>query len=285
MNSKTKYGIPLCRYNPKKNNVVEILLIKRRYSYHFLIFVMCYYKKTDIEYLRYLLDNMSFAEKIDIISMQYSQMWYRICLNNPEKYFNITDVYKTNNFSKHPVKSRFSNVEIHKLYYEKKSKFEQNFLSDNGIFLRKLVQQSSDAEIIWEIPKGGKNRILSKTGYKLETDIDCAIREFYEETSISNEKFRILYDVEPVVDSFIDDKVRYTTIYHIATLRNPDEMFTPHIDFRNFDQITEVEQIKWVSLEEIRFFNLPKSVHDRLINLYIKIIKLYKKSNKFKKLA
>lgn len=285
MNTRKSYGISLCRYNKKEHNQIEILLIKHRYSYHFLSFLMGYYKKNDNSYLLYLLNNMTFAEKIDIISMQYSQMWYRVWLNNPEKFFNLTDVYKNTNFSKHPIKNRYSNTEIHKIYYDKKSKFDSNFLSDNGAHLRALVQQSSDAEILWEMPKGGKNKTQFGKSYKYETDVDCAIREFYEETSISNEKYQILYNINPIIDSFIDNKTKYTMIYYIAALRNPDDLFTPHIDFRNFDQITEVEQIKWVSLTEIKFFNLPKPMHDRLINLYTNIIRLFKKNNKFKKLT
>lgn len=283
MKTKTSYGIALCRYNKEKNNNVEILLIKKRYSYHFLSFVMGFYKKNDNKYIKHLFDNMSFSEKIDILGMQFSQMWYRIWLNNPEKYYNITDVYKNTDFANHPIKNKYSNAEIYKLFFQKKSRFENNFLKDKGLKLRNMILQSNDAEILWEMPKGGKQSIIGKP-FSSESNIDCAMREFYEETSIENDKYKILYDIAPLIDSFVDNDTNYKTVYYIATLYPQYQDLTPKIDFKNFEQITEVKQIKWVSLAEVKFFNLTQVVHNRLIKLYANVIKKFKKYNKFKKL-
>lgn len=281
MKSKVSYGIALCRYNKEKNNRIEILLIKKRYSYHFMSFVMGHYKKSDTAYLKHLFNNMSYAEKIDIISMQFSQMWYRIWLNNPDKYYNIVDVYKNNKFSSSPLDHKYDNSSIHKMYMERKLKFESSFLKDNGKRLRSLIQQSSDSEILWEIPKGGKNTALING--KEETNIDCAIREFYEETSIKDNKYKIIYNAKPIIDSYVDNDINYKTIYYVASL-NPPYDYKPYIDYRNFDQIAEIEQIKWVSLAEIEFFNLSAPIHARLIRLYKEIIKTFKKNSKFRKL-
>lgn len=283
MKTKTSYGIALCRYNPSKNNNVEILLIKKRYSYYFLSFVMGHYKKSDIKYIKHLLDNMSFSEKIDILGMNFSQMWYRIWLNNPEKYFNIADIYKNTNFSNQQIGNKFSNAEIYKLYFQKKNRFDKNFLKDNGKKLRFLLQQSSDSEILWEMPKGGKQTPTIDTPFKIETNIDCAMREFYEETSIKSDKYQILYNVEPLTDSFVDNDTNYKSVYYLSIV-NPKETFTPQINFKNFDQIVEVEQVRWVSMNEIRFFNLSKTMHNRLIQLYTGIIDKFKKYNKQQKL-
>jgi ADP-ribose pyrophosphatase YjhB (NUDIX family) len=283
MKTRTSYGIALCRYNKEKNNAIEILLIKKRYSYYYLTFVMGYYKKGDLKYLKYLFDNMSYSEKIDILSMQYSQMWYRIWLNNPEKYYNIIDVYKDTNFSKYPLEGKFSASEIYKNYICLKNRFEKNFLKDDGHLLQSLIQKSTDAEVLWEIPKGSKNHVHGNSYEVLpETNIDCAMREFFEETSIKNDKYKVLYDVEPIIESFIDNDIIYKMVYYIAEIRKDTPPFTPHIDYRNFDQVTEVEQIKWTSLPEINFFCLSKTLHNRLIKLYTNIIKSYKKSNKKK---
>lgn len=275
MRTKLSFGTALCRYNTEKNNVIEIVLVKKRYTYYFFSFVMGHFNKKDTKYIKYLFNNMTFAEKIDIISMQYSQMWYRIWLNNPEKCYNIIDVYRTHKFSTNPIENRYTNMEIYKLYSDCKAKFEKAFLMDidKGKRLRTLIQNSSDAEILWEIPKGGK-----KVGFTDETNIDCAIREFSEETSIRSDKYKIIYDIDPIVISHIDNDIIYKTYYYIAKLKNNNN-FIPYIDFRNFDQITEIEQIKWVSLAELDFFNLSPSMHNRLKNLYITIIKLFKKNN------
>lgn len=290
MKTKTSYGVALCRYNKEKNNRTEVLLIKKRYSYHFMAFVMGRYSRSNIPYLRYLFNNMSYAEKIDIISMQFCHMWYRIWLNNPEKYYNITDIYDNNNFSRKPIENKYSSVDIYKVYLIHKNKFENNFMKDNGVALRNLIQQSSDSEVMWEIPKGGKlhnpRQINFSPEFRItseETDIDCAIREFYEETSVSPNKYSLFYDTAPIVHSHIDNDVNYKTIYYIAKLNNKSQDFKPFIDYRNFSQITEIEQIKWVSMSDLDFLTLSPVIHKRLNNLFVKVISTFKKSNKFKK--
>jgi 8-oxo-dGTP pyrophosphatase MutT (NUDIX family) len=139
-----------------------------------------------------------------------------------------------------------------------------------------LIHRSLSAEIIWEIPKGRKNP--GEASY-IETNLDCAMREFYEETSIDDTKYKICYNIEPIVNSFVDEKIIYKTIYYIAELRDQSENLIPHINYKSFHQISEIEQIKWVSLAEINFLNLPEPIHERLIMLYKTIMKKFKKRN------
>ena len=67
---KTSYGIALCRFNRDKNLQSEILMIKKRYTYHYFSFVFGHYKKYNNKHLQYLFNNMTFGEKIDILSMK-----------------------------------------------------------------------------------------------------------------------------------------------------------------------------------------------------------------------
>jgi ADP-ribose pyrophosphatase YjhB (NUDIX family) len=249
-------------------------LIKKRYCYGLFSFVMGKYKKNDEKYQMYLLNNMSFAEKIDLISMQFNQPWYRVWLNNPEKYYNIADVYKSSKYYTTPIKELFSNNEIYKLYNEKKAKFESNWGGDGGKKLRSLIQRSTDSEILWEIPKGGKDRISR------ETDIECAIREFEEETGIKYNSYNLLYNVKPVIDSYVDDGINYQSIYYLAMPKNDKCCVNPYIDFKNFDQISEIEQIKWVSGAEIKFLTLSASSHNKITNLFKEITNKFKFYNK-----
>lgn len=273
---KISYGIALC--NRDLNNNIELLLIKKRYTYHFFSFIFAYYKKNNNKYLKYLFDNMTCPEKIDILGMQFSNMWYRIWLTNPEKHFNIKDIYETSTIvpkNKICVKKephdiyKLSAGEAHKLYFNKKNKFDKNFMSDGGSKLQHIINTSNDSEILWEIPKGGKKED--------ETNIDCAIREFYEETSIKYKDYRILYHIPPVEESFKDNGVVYKNIYYIAVLRHDNNCKNIKIDFKSLNQISEVEQVKWVSINEIKFMNLNKTQSNKLINLYKRVIFQYKK--------
>ena len=85
MRKKHSYGVALYRYNIKKNNRIEILFIKKRYTYHYLSFIIGNYESVkDEKYIKYLFDNMTINEKIDILSLNFANMWYRIWLTNPE---------------------------------------------------------------------------------------------------------------------------------------------------------------------------------------------------------
>jgi ADP-ribose pyrophosphatase YjhB (NUDIX family) len=137
-----------------------------------------------------------------------------------------------------------------------------------------LIQRSTDSEILWEIPKGGKDRMSR------ETDIECAIREFEEETGIKYNNYNLLYNVKPVIDSYIDDGINYQSIYYLAVPKDAKCCVNPYIDFKNFDQISEIEQIKWVSSAEIKFLTLSASSHNKITNLFKEITNKFKFYNK-----
>lgn len=262
--TKTSYGIALCRNNPNKNNCVEIILVKKRYSYQYYNFVCGHYNIKNSKDLRLLFDNMSFSEKIDILGMKFSKMWYRIWLDDPEAVFNVRDHYNKNKI----INCQMAESDIYKLYIQKRNKFYQNFPGHAGqTRIKNLVVGSSNSDIYWELPKGRK--------HAAETNIDCAMREFCEETSIPSTKYKILFDIEPVIECHYDSDVVYKNIYYLAKMREGVSL-EPRINFANFEQITEIEQIRWVSMEEIQFMNLNKYIYGRLINLYKSIAKKFK---------
>lgn len=265
MTKKASYGVALCQYNREKNNRVEIMMIKKRYSYAFFNFVFGRYKPNDTKYLGNLFNNMSFSEKIDILGMQFENMWYRIWLSIPSKHFDISDIYDVDAIQ------TLTSAEKYRSFFQKKNKFEKNFVNDGGKRLKELIRQSSDAEIIWEIPKGGKNGN--------ETNMDCAMREFLEETSISQINYKVLYEISPSVEIINDDGLVYQHYYYIAKLRKGIKV-QPKINFDSFAQISEVEQIKWISLEDIEFMNLSNQENAKLKNIFLSIAQKFKKAHR-----
>lgn len=259
---KTSYGIALCRFNNNKNFQSEIIMVKKRYTYHYFNFIFGYYKKYNTKYIQYLFNNMTFGEKIDILSMKFSSMWYRLWLYDPENNHTINKMYNENE------KNYYINL---KCYFRKKSKFESSFLYDNGKKLKGFINNSTDSVTPWEIPKGGINMN--------ETALECAQREFEEETGIKSCNYTILWDIKPIIVSHTDDNVIYRSVYYIAYLNN-DSKWVPKIKFNINSQLSEIEEVRWVSLNEIQFLNLNKTSKNYLVKNYKKIICQFKKKIK-----
>jgi 8-oxo-dGTP pyrophosphatase MutT (NUDIX family) len=163
-----------------------------------------------------LFNGMTVDEKLNILSLNFAQIWYRVWLNTPR---NAT-------------------------YYVAKNKFETTFMPDDGAKLRKLINKSSNSKLIWEIPKGRKRN-------KTEPDIQCAIREFTEETGVAKKNYKIFPSSRHTY-SYIDAGTRYTNTYFVGLTRSDIE---PRINFGLQDQIDEIGDIRWMSIEEIRFID------------------------------
>lgn len=241
---KRSYGIICCRKVPNKG--LQIVLIKKPNTYHFNEFICGHYRKSDISHLKKLFNNMTYHEKIDILSMKFQLMWYRIYKTTPDQMYN--NQYQTKN------------------YLKKKSKFETSFLQDGGVRLKKIIADTTNAETVWEIPKGRKQTFDEK-------DLNTAIREFGEETKIDEKKYKILFHIKPYIETYSDFGTTYQNIYYYADAVGEWE---PSIKFSDGVQISETSAISWCTLSDIKNLKLDKSTHTRLTNMFVKISKKYK---------
>jgi 8-oxo-dGTP pyrophosphatase MutT (NUDIX family) len=80
-----------------------------------------------------------------------------------------------------------------------------------------------------------------------ELDIDCAIREFDEETSYKQSDYHLTG--ETLVEDFKGtDNIRYKHIYYLAELS--DNAYPPIFDINNKYQVEEIKSIGFYTLEE-----------------------------------
>lgn len=276
---KKTYGISVCRYN---NNKLEILMVKKRYTYAFFSFVFGYYKKYNNKQLKNLFNNMTLEEKIDILSLNFSIMWYRIWLTNPEQNYNFYNIYKnikhTNNGIKNTNLDKIStdvSIDHNLFFYKKKKIFEEMVLKDDGKKLSKLIQSSFNYNLEWEIPKGGS--LLN------ESNVLCACRELEEETNIKVDDYVLLHDINPIKYTNVDYKITYITNYYIAYLKN-SSTYKPLINFNNKNQISEISDIQWLALNDIKKKNINNckmyNTYNELENIYKLITKEFKKKIK-----
>jgi len=245
---KKSYGIICCRKDPNKG--LQVIMIKKPTTYHFCEFVAGHYRKSDDTHLLKLFNNMTYHEKIDILSLKFNIMWYRIYKSNPDQVFLQSS---GSNYSKH--------------YIKKKAKFESAFLQDGGTRLKKLMCDTLSAETLWEIPKG------RKSDQHDEENINTAIREFSEETNIDQSKYQVLWRVQPYIETYSDFGTTYQNIYYYA---HAIDNWEPTLKFSNGMQISEVSAIMWCSLNDIHNMRLDKHTHSRLVKLFKKITKKIK---------
>ncbi len=198
----------------KHEGKVKVLLVSKRITYNYAMFVNARYDPKDRRHIRDLFDGMTFDEKLDILSKNFDQIWYRMWLNNN----------RTAQF--HIARNRFESV----------------WLVDGGARLKTVISRSRSIERIWEVPKGRKKR-------PQETELECAIREFTEETGIDSAKYRVLPQV-CVKKDFIDREVRYSQTYFAAAA---DEDCNMASNILLSTQVSELGAFKWMTPEEIRF--------------------------------
>ncbi len=172
----TSFGVACCRI---KDGKPEILIICKRNTYAYRNFVHAVYNIKNNSDMIKMFSQMTLDEKLEILSLNFSQIWYRAWFNQTKG----------------------------KSYFRSKTRFVTNFLQDGGKRLKGLISKSSNSIPIWEIPKGKKDHN--------ETDIVASMREFYEETGIRKHRYKI-FPMRQNIYSYIDAGVRYRNVYYTA---------------------------------------------------------------------
>jgi 8-oxo-dGTP pyrophosphatase MutT (NUDIX family) len=257
---KESVGIALCRRCPKSHNL-QLMMVHKRVSYSFIHFVFGKYKLEDNPYsdISKLLNEMSVNEKLQILSMNFDNLWYIIWLKIPS--CNKNTYYR--NWLRLYCDTNILNMNIKDFYTYCKKKYTMLISSDNGVKLGETVMKSKHIKnFLWEIPRGRIN--------ENESMINCAIRELKEETNIDSTQYKICFDIQPFIFIRTYAEVKHKHIYYVATmLPNIAKTFEPEILFRNIHQITEVDNIRWLSLTDMN--HIPNS--NQVKNLAKKIFK------------
>lgn len=257
MKVKNSFGIALLRFNYIKNKY-EILIVKKRVSYAFVDFVNGnYIKNTDN--LKFLFNNMSNDEKIDILRGDYDSLYYKVFLQKPPQLYPI-NIYEQN------IQDYFDPLHYYEIknFLKKKSYFERLFNENNNEYIKFLIRNTRNNSIIYEIPKG---RLLRK-----EKPLDGAIREFYEETLIPKESYNII-SPETITYTFVSNNVRYNIEYFVGFTNKQDDV---KLNF-NMEQISEIDEIRWMGMDEIRFIEQTNTNNKKISEVFKNAKLLYKK--------
>jgi len=239
----TSYGIITFR---DSLDGLQFLMIRRKDSFGYIDFIRGKYSPYNLKQLLTIVDEMSVIEKKRILELPFDKLWI-------EMWGEINTQFKNEeNVSKKKFESLKEGITI----------------SDKVYTLNDIIEMSKTSwkETEWEFPKGRRNQ--------KEKDLDCALREFEEETGISRSKLTIVENILPFEEIFIGSNHKsYKHKYFLALMDNLDS-----VNLNNF-QATEVSKLEWKTidkcLESIRPYNLEKKELIININKVLQEYRLY----------
>ena len=239
----TSYGVIV--FKPSEKGI-QYLMIRRKDSFGYIDFIRGKYSPYNIYQIQNIVNEMSITEKERILKEPFINLW--------------------NNMWGETNASQYKNEETMSC---KKMEIVRSGITINEetINLEDIVNKSTTQwkETEWEFPKGRRN-------FK-EKDLECALREFEEETGISHTKIKIIENVLPFEEIFIGTNHKsYKHKYFLAYMNEAEE----YLD--NF-QVTEVSKLEWKTLDEclesIRPYNLEKKDLIKNINKVLEEYRLY----------
>lgn len=245
------YGVICYKKNSddKGDLSFQYLMVQRKDSLAYVEFIRGKYQIEKKSYILRLFSNMTKTERDRIIEQEFTVLW--------KDMWRREDNEKNKNFNRefNDSFSKFNRLKLGYYIYNGESKtfFNLDYIMNNT--------EPIWSETEWGFPKGRRNIN--------ESNHDCAIREFSEETGI-NKKSICVHDIKPFEETFIgSNKIRYKHVYFIAKLDenlNDDQLFDPE----NKLQCREIKDVKFFSHDQI---------FDKIRNTNVERRELFKRAN------
>lgn len=206
---------------------IKILLIRRKHSLNYIEFIRGKWE-VNMESVKRKFILMTQSELEQIKTVPFEILW--------------SDLWKETSKSKIYQKE----------YNIAKVKFAE-LVKNNYYNLLDNTNISPYTEPEWGFPKGRKNN--------MEGNLNCAVREFIEETNFDINNMHILERLNPMEEDFVgtNDK-NYRHIYYLA---NSEDEYDLSLD--NNYQSTEIGGIGWFTIPEA--LNLMRSYNEKRIQL------------------
>ena len=264
----TSYGIILFRYLQHEGGgtSLQFLMIRRKDSFGYIDIIRGKYSLLNMEQIQNSFDEMSLEEKQRVLDEDFESLWKKMwgIETTQAAYRNE----QTNSSKKFDILKQGIRV--------------PGSLQDERYTLHDFIRNSQTQweETEWEFPKGRKNG--------QEKDLDCALREFEEETGISRHAISVIENVMPFEENFMGSNHKiYKHKYFLAMWQSPSSVppppglgfaaSPPHppSSLESY-QRTEVSKMEWKTLEDclgcIRPYHLEKK---RMIENIYRVLQEY----------
>jgi 8-oxo-dGTP pyrophosphatase MutT (NUDIX family) len=247
----TSYGLIAIRYLQDKHSKslfsksvqinngsdnIQYLLIQRKDSLSFIEFIRGKYNPADEDYIVRLINGMTQTEQALLLIKSFEELWCGVWGENIEN--SIVKASKTHKNDYDSSAKKFIQIKpkLTKLLHENPSRW---------------------IEPEWGFPKGRRN--------PYESDINCAIREFQEETALKRSDFTVIQNTAPISETFFgSNHVHYCHKYYIAVCNKDVEV---KMNLEHPMMSKEIGGIQWCSLDEAISKIRPDNVEKREILL------------------
>jgi hypothetical protein len=226
------------------NNKFEYLMIQRIDSFGYIEFMRGKYSIHNYKFLKNIIDEMTIQEKQNLLTKSFDELWVSLWGDYSGLHYRGEKQLSKNKYLQ--LKSGVDNGNMH-------YNLQSLIASSNT--------QWETAE--WGFPKGRRNH--------QEKDIDCAFREFTEETGYSKECLEQIFNVLPYEENFIGSNLKcYKNKYFLSYMSS-------NANTCGY-QKSEVKNMKWLTYDEcmqiIRPYNIEKknmltNINNTLHTFYI----------------
>jgi 8-oxo-dGTP pyrophosphatase MutT (NUDIX family) len=239
----TSYGIILFR---STENGHQFLMIRRKDSFGYIDFIRGKYASYNIEKIQKIIDEMSIEEKQRILNEPFNELWNNLWGDSDVVQYRSEEIASSKKFE--TIKNGISTE-------------NENITLEDVVRLSKTEWNETE----WEFPKGRRNF--------QEKDLECALREFEEETGYSTNDIDVVENLMPFEELFIGSNHKcYKHKYFLAYMKDK-------IDILQNYQRAEVSKLEWKTveqcLESIRPYHLEKKQLIININKVLNEYRLY----------
>jgi 8-oxo-dGTP pyrophosphatase MutT (NUDIX family) len=198
---------------------VSVLMVRRKDSMAYMEFIRGKYDPSDSDYIKKLLSNMTIHEQNVIENEEFDTLWSKLWGQGRDTHSLEYEISKTN----------YEKINRKQLIGQARSKYN---------------------EPEWGFPKGRRS--------KGESDLECAVREFWEETNIPKEAYEVL---EKLVFTEVftgTNNIKYKHTYYVAIMK--DSKLIDLSQKLTSMQRREVSAVSWKTLKECKEITRPHYV-------------------------
>lgn len=249
----TSYGVIVFKISPEKE--VKYLLIRRKDTLGYVDFIRGKYTYNNMAHIANMLQEMTLDEKKRLCNEDFKQLWNNMWGVNS----------KSGGFQRIEEKTSSEKLQHLKDGVKILNKSTNKYMVTT---LKDLIEQTNTywTEPEWGFPKGRRNH--------LELDIECALREWEEETGYNRCSIDLIQNLSPFEETFTGSNYKsYKHKYYIGLFVSDTELENDGKD--QYDK-TEVGKLEWKTYSQCRDAIRPYNIEKlRILDTVEKIVKKY----------